>query len=236
LRQRTSLGISVCLGTLNQSLYRELRHCGASIYILKFETGNAALYSNLQAPGTFQERVAHIRSLSQDGWKVSSGFICGLPGEGNAELLENFELAAQLPLAGCSVSPFIPGDETPLSAAPAAAVNLTLNCMAALRLSRPDLVIPAVSALNLAEPNSYRRGLRAGANLVTINLTPMPLREDYLLYKRDRFIMTEEEVLAAIYAENLVPSPQSLSDYYSDRDPAAAAPAPGVEPAARQQV
>jgi biotin synthase len=234
LRQRTSLGISVCLGTLNQGLYRELRDCGASIYILKFETGNAALYSKLQAPGAFQERVAHIRRLSQDGWKVSSGFICGLPGEGDAELLENFELAAQLPLSGCSVSPFIPGDETPLSGAPPAAINLTLNCMAALRLRRPDLVIPAVSALNLAEPNAYRRGLRAGANLVTINLTPTPLREDYLLYKRDRFIMTEEKVLAAIGAENLVPSPESLSDYYSDRDRAAEAPASGVEPAARQ--
>src|SRR2546429_3133800 len=52
----------------------------------------------------------------------------------------------------------------------------------------------SVSALNLAEPgNGYRRGLRTGANLVTINLTPGDIRENYLLYKRDRFIMTEED-------------------------------------------
>ena len=90
--------------------------------------------------------------------------------------------------------------------------------MAALRLMRPDWIIPSVSALNLAEPGSgYRRGLRTGANLVTINLTPSEIRGDYLLYKRDRFIMTEERILAAIAAENLVPSEQSLTDYYRSR-------------------
>ena len=97
-------------------------------------------------------------------------------------------------------------------------LDLTLNCMAALRLMRPDWVIPAVSALNLAgEPeNGYRRGLRTGANLVTINLTPAELRDDYLLYKRDRFIMTEERILTAIAAERLTASQQSLADFYRD--------------------
>ena len=119
-------------------------------------------------------------------------------------MLANFTLAAELPLDGCSVSPFIPGDETPLAGAPVGDIELTLNCMAAMRLMRPDWVIPAVSALNLAEPGSgYRRGLRTGANLVTINLTPADIREDYLLYKRDRFIMTEERILSAIAAEGL---------------------------------
>ena len=41
-------------------------------------------------------------------------------------------------------------------------INLTLNCMAALRIMRPELVIPAVSALNLADSTGYRRGLRTG--------------------------------------------------------------------------
>ncbi len=84
-----------------------------------------------------------------------------------------------------------------------------------LRLMRPDWVIPAVSALNLAGPGSgYRRGLRTGANLVTMNLTPSEIRNDYLLYKRDRVIMTEERILSAISAEGLVPSKQSLADFY----------------------
>lgn len=224
LRRETTLGISVCLGSLNPALYSELQAAGASIYIIKFELADRAQYAALQAPGNFDERIGHIRQLAASGWHVSSGFIAGLPGHGDAELLKNFELAAELPLRGCSVSPFIPGEATPVAAAATADLDLTLNCMAALRLLRPDWVIPAVSALNLAGPGSgYRRGLRTGANLCTINLTPSELREDYLLYKRDRFIMNEERILTALEAEGLTPSRQSLAEYY--RQTAATHPA-----------
>ncbi|HHY86844.1 MAG TPA: radical SAM protein [Verrucomicrobia bacterium] len=218
LRRETSLGLSVCLGSLSESLYAELRAAGASIYIIKFEIANPQRYTALQAPGKFEERIANIRHLADTGWRVSSGFIAGLPGQTDAELLENLHLARQLPLDGCSVSPFIPGDETPLRGSPTGDIDVTLNCMAMLRLMRPDWVIPSVSALNLAEPGSgYRRGLRTGANLVTINLTPSEMRGNYLLYKRDRFIMTEERILDAIAAEGLAPSTQSLADFYARR-------------------
>jgi biotin synthase len=218
LRKATQLGISVCLGSLPETVYAELREAGARLYIIKFETANPARYLEMESPGTLSERTEKIRHLASTGWRVSSGFIAGLPGHTDDDLLANFALARSLPLDGCSVSPFIPGEETPLANAPQADINLTLNCMAALRLMRPDWVIPSVSALNLAEPGSgYRRGLRTGANLVTINLTPSDVRGDYLLYKRDRFIMTEERILAAIAAEGLTPSPQGLADYYASK-------------------
>jgi biotin synthase len=89
--------------------------------------------------------------------------------------------------------------------------------VSALRLLRPDWVIPAVSAFNLAAPEGYRHGLRAGANLVTMNLTPAEVRGDYVIYKRDRFIMTEERVLQAIAAEGLVPAKTGLAEFYRQR-------------------
>ncbi len=216
LRRETNLGISVCLGTLAPQLDNELQTAGAGIFILKFECADATQYELLEAPGTLDERVTHIRQLVKKGWSVSSGFIAGLPGQTTAQLLKNFKLARSLPLRGCSVSPFIPGADTPLAKNPTADANQTFNCVAALRLMRPDWVIPAVSAFNLAARDGYRRGLRAGANLVTINLTPAEFRRDYIIYKRDRFIMTEERVLNAIAAENLVPSESSLAALYRD--------------------
>lgn len=216
LRKDTNLGISVCLGTLSAPLFTELQSAGANTYIIKFEIGDPNHYKEMQAPGSYAERLAAIRHLAATGWNVSSGFIAGLPGQGDHELLANFAVADSLPLRGCSVSPFIPGDETPLSASATGGIDLTLNSMAALRLMRPNWIIPAVSALNLAEPgNGYRRGLRTGANLVTINLTPTDVRGNYLLYKRDRFIMTEERILSALSSERLVPSSQSLAEYFS---------------------
>jgi biotin synthase len=222
LRRETNLGISVCLGTLRPDLYERLMAAGASIYIIKFEIAEPSLYERFESPGSFVERIDHIRHLAREGWSVSSGFIAGLPGQSDTSLLANFDLATQLPLVGCSVSPFIPGDESPLGQAAMADIDVTLNSMAAMRLMRPEWVIPSVSALNLADPGQgYRRGLRAGANLVTINLTPSEIRGNYLLYKRDRFIMTEERILEAMAAEGLEASAESLADFFerSKRQP-----------------
>jgi biotin synthase len=215
IREQTPLGVSVCLGTLNEALYTELQNAGASIYIIKFETGSPNLYRRYECPGNFEERLAHIRLLRSKGWNVSSGFICGLPDETSDDLLKNFQVAAELPLQGCSVSPYISGEATPLKSHRNASIETTLNCMAALRLMRPEWVVPAVSALNIAGGKcGYQRGLATGANLVTINMTPTDARGDYLLYKRDRYIMTEERILNAIEAEGLEASTESLADHY----------------------
>ena len=227
LRRETSLGISVCLGTLPPELYADLQAAGATIFIMKFELGSTEQYDQFSAPGSLAERLDHIRLLAEHGWQVSSGFIAGLPGQTFPDLLNNFAVARDLPLSGCSVSPFIPGNETPLATAAAAPADWTFNSVSALRLMRPDWVIPAVSAFNLAAADGYRRGLRAGANLVTMNMTPEDLRDNYVIYKRDRFIMTEERVLAAIAAEGLTPATTGLAEFYRQRtaEPALAATA-----------
>ena len=223
LRRETNLGISVCLGTLSPELYAELQAAGAGIFIMKFESGDAARYARLEAPGTLAERLHHIRLLAKNQWHVSSGFIAGLPGQTPQDLLTDLALARSLPLSGCSVSPFIPGEATPLAGQPTASADWTFNCVSALRLMRPDWVIPAVSAFNLAAPDGYQQGLRAGANLVTINLTPTDVRGDYVIYKRERFIMTEERVLNAIAAAKLNPSKTGLADYHRNRTAGGAA-------------
>ena len=79
LRRETNLGLSVCLGTLDAEIYAELQAAGATVYILKFESAAAADYARWQAPGKWPERLQHIRQLAADGWKVSSGFIAGMP-------------------------------------------------------------------------------------------------------------------------------------------------------------
>ena len=61
LRRETNLGVSVCLGSLANEAYDELQAAGASIYILKFETGDPDLYERMESPGTYHERLAKIR-------------------------------------------------------------------------------------------------------------------------------------------------------------------------------
>jgi biotin synthase len=222
IRRETRLGVSVCLGTLDPRLYDELRQAGASYYVIKMESGNREHYAEIHAPGTFDKRIAAIRHLAATGWAVSSGFILGLPGQTDAHVEESLDLLGSLPLAGASVSPFIAGEQTPFAAAPSASADRTIECIARLRLRNPSYIIPAISALNLVGENGYVRALRAGANLATINLTPGDSRGDYLLYKRDRFIMHERRVLDAIAEAGCEPSRISIAETMRLRAAAAA--------------
>jgi biotin synthase len=217
IRSETNLGVSVCLGTLDEKLFDELRQAGASYYILKIETGNRDHYRQIQAPGTFERRLEAIHYLASTGWAVSSGFILGLPGQTPEIIEETLDLLGELPLAGASVSPFIAGEQTPFADHPTADFDTTLSSLARLRLRNPSYVIPAVSAFNIVRQDGYVRALRAGANLATINLTPPANRDDYLLYKRSRFIMHEERVRAAIAAADCAVSAVSLVDMLRER-------------------
>jgi biotin synthase len=211
-KEKPDLGISVCLGTLDHKLYDELRQAGASYYIIKLETGNREHYREIGAPGTFDQRLEAIRYLAASGWSVSSGFILGLPGQTPAHIEETLELLGELPLAGASVSPFIAGEQTPFANHPSADFESTIHCIARLRLRNPSYIIPAISALNLVSEDGYVRALRAGANLATINLTPAANRNDYLLYKRNRFIMHEQRVKDAIAQAGCAISPVSIAE------------------------
>jgi biotin synthase len=224
-KEKPHLGISVCLGTLDPKLYDELRQAGASYYIIKIETGNRDHYREVRAPGTFEKRLAAIRYLASTGWSVSSGFILGLPGQTPEHIEESLDLLSQLPLAGASVSPFIAGAQTPFAGQPTGDFESTIRCIARLRLRNPGYIIPAVSALNLVNQNGYVRALRAGANLATINLTPSINRNDYLLYKRDRFIMHEKRVTDAIAQADCTISKVSIAETMRLRNAADADPA-----------
>ncbi len=223
LREKTKLGISVCLGTLDHKIYDELKQAGASYYIIKMETGNREHYAEVNSPGTYDERLEAIRYLARTGWAVSSGFILGLPGQTPEYIEETLDLLSNLPLAGASVSPFISGEQTPFANSPAGDLEETLDCIARLRLRNPSYIIPSVSALNLVGNNGYVRALQAGANLATINLTPTSNRTDYVLYKRDRFIMHEERVRNAVEAAGCTISAESIAETWPQYQNAQAA-------------
>src|SRR6185295_16972929 len=115
LRRHTNLGITLCLGTLSPHEYDLLHEAGGDYYVIKIETGNAHHFQFIGAPGTLAKRVTAIRYLGGTGWKVASGFIAGLPGQTPTQVEQTLDLLAELPLAGCSVSPFIAGGQTPFA-------------------------------------------------------------------------------------------------------------------------
>lgn len=213
LRRQTNLGITLCLGTLSPFEYDELHKAGGDYYVIKLETGDAAHYEQVGSPGTLAKRVNAIRHLASTGWNVSSGFIVGLPGQTLKHVEQTLELLAGLPLAGCSVSPFVAGNQTPFAHDDCGDIDLTLDCVARMRMRSPNWLIPAVSAMQSVAEDGYVRAFNAGANLATINLTPRAAQANYPIYKSDRVIMDEARVLAAIAAAGCEVSQVGIAEH-----------------------
>jgi len=183
--------VLLCVGEKDKKQYEFYKALGASSYILKFESSNEALYQSLT--GTLlSDRLACIDSLKAAGLKVGTGSIVGLPGQGVTDVVNDILLAAGLKPDFVSVSPFIANKNTPLENKPNGDMDLTLNAIAILRILLPQALIPTVSALEYVHPGGQAAGLNAGANVITVNFTPSPRRDQYSIYTNDRFVVSLE--------------------------------------------
>jgi biotin synthase len=128
------------------------------------------------------------------------GMIAGLPGQRAESLYDDVKLAVELEADMCSVSPFIPAQGTPLAGEVPGDTNRALNLIALMRLMQPSWLIPSVSALEAISPGAQRRGFEAGANVMTVNFTPMDRQKEYLIYGDQRHVVTmnnAERILAS---------------------------------------
>ena len=77
------------------------------------------------------------------------------------------------------------------SGQPNGSLELTLRLIAVLRLMFPYALIPATTALGTIHPQGREMGLKAGANVVMPNLSPVSVRKLYSLYA-DKICTGEE--------------------------------------------
>jgi len=197
--------IILCLGERNRDKYRQLIQAGAKGYIIKFESSDTKFYEDI-SQSSAQERLECIRAVKELGFKLGVGNIAGLPGQSLESIAGDILLAGKLRPDYVSVSPFIPNENTPFSFEPAGDLEITLNIMALLRLSLPESLIPAVSALEKLEPNGQLRGLRAGANVATVNFTPDQYRSKYQIYSPHRYIVSLQHARRILEDAGLNPS------------------------------
>lgn len=190
------------LGNMRKGQYQRLRAAGATSYILKHETSDARLHESVRHE-RLDERLRCMRDLLSLGYKVGTGLISGLPGQTIDSVIDDIELAGQLGVHMCSVSPFVPAPNTPLQLASTGSVDEALNVLACLRICYPGMLIPSVSALEKNAAGGQARGLAAGANVMTVNFTGEADRQRYLIYGKDRFVVGIQHVRELVEAAGL---------------------------------
>lgn len=183
--------ITLSLGERSYESYKSMYEAGADRYLLRHETYSKELYEALHPDGNFENRIKSLKILKEIGYQVGAGFLVGLPGSNVYDMVENLLFIKELEPAMCGIGPFIPQKDTSLSKERQGTVEETVVYLAIIRLLVPDILLPSTTALGTIDSLGREKGLKAGANVVMPNLSPVSVREKYALY--DGKICTGDE-------------------------------------------
>jgi biotin synthase len=184
--------ITLSAGEWPRASYEAFYRAGANRYLLRHETADDDHYRQLHpAAMSPLHRKQCLRDLKEIGYQVGAGFMVGSPGQGTVQLLKDLRFLQDLSPDMIGVGPFIHHEDTPFGHCPDGSFKLTLRLLSILRLMFPYVLLPATTALGTIHPLGREMGLKAGANVVMPNLSPVNVREKYALYENK--ICTGEE-------------------------------------------
>lgn len=184
--------ITLSLGERSRDSYKRLFDAGADRYLLRHETATKEHYDMLhQKTMSFDNRIRCLWDLKDIGYQVGCGFMVGSPYQTNEMLVNDLKFIEEFQPDMCGIGPFIPHKDTPVNMEPSGTVGLTCYLLSIIRLIKPDILLPATTALGTVSPTGREQGIMAGANVLMPNLSPVKYRSKYELY--DNKICTGEE-------------------------------------------
>ncbi len=191
-REHPDCAVTLSLGERSRVSYRRLFEAGADRYLLRHETANEAHYRLLHPESmSLGHRKECLFNLKDIGYQVGCGFMVGSPGQTPETLYEDLQFIRELQPQMVGIGPFIPEHDTPFAEKPAGTLWQTLTLLSIIRLLKPNVLLPATTALGTISPSGREEGIRHGANVIMPNLSPVEVRNKYLLY--DNKICTGDE-------------------------------------------
>lgn len=175
--------VTLSLGERPREDYEIWYQAGADRYLLRHETASRPHYEKLHPSGQdYLRRMECLRDLKQTGYQTGAGFMVGSPFQGTEELIADMRFLREFQPHMVGIGPFIPHHDTPFAGQPAGNLERALTMVALTRLTLPRALIPATTALGTIHPQGRELGLKAGANVVMPNLSPVRVRRQYSLY------------------------------------------------------
>lgn len=184
--------VTLSLGERSAESYKSFFKSGASRYLLRHETADEGHYRKLHPyEMSLENRKKCLFSLKEIGYQVGSGFMVGSPYQTIDNLISDIRFLQKLDPDMIGIGTYITHKDTPFSDRENGDIYLSLRIIAILRLMFPHALIPATTALGTVHPQGREMALKAGANVVMPNLSPINVRKKYALY--DNKICTDEE-------------------------------------------
>ncbi|MCL2028347.1 MAG: [FeFe] hydrogenase H-cluster radical SAM maturase HydE [Bacteroidales bacterium] len=191
-RLHPDCAVTLSLGEKSYDSYKAYYDAGADRYLLRHETANAEHYHLLHPNSmSLENRKNCLWDLKKIGYEVGSGFMVGSPHQTTENLIEDLRFLQELQPDMIGIGPYISHQNTPFRDYKNGDLHQCLRLIAILRLMFPYALIPATTALGTIDSEGRELGLKAGANVVMPNLSPVKVRKQYELY--DHKICTNEE-------------------------------------------
>lgn len=175
--------ITLSLGERSRESYQQLFDAGASRYLLRHETADAAHYALLHpAEMSYAHRMQCLKDLKEIGFQVGCGFMVGSPGQSPQTLWKDLQFIRTFQPHMVGIGPFVATQQTPFAAAPNGSVEDCLRLLSIIRIMHPHVLLPATTALGSLHPFGRELGVLAGANVLMPNVSPVENREKYHIY------------------------------------------------------
>ena len=175
--------VTLSIGEKSEESYRRYFESGADRYLLRHETADHEHYSKLHPPElSAKHRQDCLRTLKNIGFQTGAGFMVDSPFQTPEMLVKDLKFIEKLSPEMCGIGPFVPHKDTKFKSENHGDVSLVLMLLSIIRLLKPNILLPATTALGTVDPLGREKGILHGANVVMPNLSPVKHRKDYSLY------------------------------------------------------
>ena len=176
--------VTLSVGELPEEAYKRLFDAGADRYLLRHESADPEHFAMIHpARQKLASRLACLDALKRIGFQTGCGFMVGTPGQTFAHLACDMEFISTFRPHMIGIGPFIPHRDTPFGGEKRGSGELTLLLLSLCRIMRPDVLLPATTALGTLLPEGREQGILAGANVIMPDLSPADVRRKYALYE-----------------------------------------------------
>jgi methylornithine synthase len=169
VKDDTGLPVMISPGVVSEEILQHFAAMKTDWYALYQETHNSVLFKKLRIGQSFEERNKTRNPARRAGMLVEDGILLGV-GETVSDRADSIMAMKQNNVDQARAMSLVPQPETPVADMPCPSRMIECLCIAVMRLTMPDRLIPA--SLDVDGIKGLKMRLEAGANVITSIIPP----------------------------------------------------------------
>ena len=169
VKDETGLPVMISPGVVSEEILQHFAAIKTDWYALYQETHNSVLFKKLRIGQNFEDRNRKRNAARRAGMLVEDGILLGV-GETVSDRADSIMAMKQNNVDQARAMSLVPQPETPVADMPYPSRMIECLCIAVMRLTMPDRLIPA--SLDVDGIKGLKMRLEAGANVITSIIPP----------------------------------------------------------------